>query len=67
MSNPLYHQINGGGMDDVARRFQQFKQNFGGDPKQAVMQMLQTGRINQAQLNQFQNMANRLSGILNKS
>lgn len=37
--------------------FQLFRKQFSGNPKQAVMQLVQSGRMSQSQLNQLQNMA----------
>lgn len=70
MSNPLYKALNGsssgpmGNMSQMIDSFNKFKQTFQGDPKQKVMEMLQSGQITQAQLNQAQNMANQFSRFL---
>lgn len=69
MSNPLFQQLfkqqPQNEMERVLHDFQQFKQNMGNiNPQQEVMKYLQSGRINQQQLNQFQNMASRLTGFL---
>lgn len=42
MSNPLFNQMTGNGM---LQQFQQFAQNFKGDPRQQIQQMLNSGRI----------------------
>lgn len=62
MSNPLYNEFNQqpNNMSQMIQSFQRFKQLFKGDPKQKVMEMLQSGQLSQAQLNQAQNMANQL-------
>lgn len=69
MSSPLYNAMHGNSgqnndMLGVISRFKKFKQTFQGDPQQAVMQMVNSGNISQQQLNQFQQMANQLRGIL---
>jgi hypothetical protein len=68
MSNPLYSALGGsspiGNMSQMVQSFNQFRQTFKGDPKQKVMEMLQSGQISQAQLNQAQNMANQFSQFL---
>lgn len=68
MSNPLYSALGGsspiGNMSQMVQSFNQFRQTFKGDPKQKVMEMLQSGQISQAQLNQAQNMANQFSRFL---
>lgn len=55
--NPLYNDMQnnqGGGM---LQRFQQFMQNFKGDPQQQVQQLLNSGRVSQQQYNQAVQMA----------
>lgn len=49
--NPLYNEMqnNNGNM---LQRFQQFRQNFKGDPQQQVQQLLNSGRVSQQQYNQ---------------
>ena len=42
------------------QRFQQFKENFKGDPHEQVQQMLQSGKITQQQYDQAVKMANQL-------
>ena len=41
----------------VMQQFQQFRNSFQGNPQQMVQQMLQSGRITEAQLNQAIQMA----------
>lgn len=54
--NPLYNEMqsNNGNM---LQRFQQFRQNFKGDPQQQVQQLLNSGRVSQSQYNQAVQMA----------
>lgn len=59
--NPLYQQMSGG---NVLQRFQQFRQMFTGDPKQQVQQLLNSGKVSQAQYNQAVQMANQLRQML---
>ena len=42
---------------NMMQQFQQFKQNFQGDPKQTVMNLLASGQMTQEQFNQLSNMA----------
>lgn len=42
---------------EILRRFRQFRNNFQGDPKQAVMNLLSSGRMSQDQFNQLSQMA----------
>lgn len=63
MSNPLY-QMMGDGNQGVVRQFQQFKQNFKGNPQQQVQQLLNSGRISQQQYNMAVQKAQALAKIL---
>lgn len=56
MTNPLFQQMQGGGMNvpqnpmqAMLKRFQQFQQTFRGDPRQQVQQLLNSGKVTQAQ------------------
>ena len=53
-----------GNMMNMISNFQNFKQNFIGDPKQQVQDLLNSGRMTQEQFDYLQNMAKSLSGIL---
>lgn len=48
----------------MIQQFNQFKNSFTGDPKQAVMNLLQNGQMNQQQLNQLQAMAKQLQSLM---
>lgn len=61
MNNPLFGMMGG---NDVMRRFQQFQQTFQGDPRQTVQQMLNSGKISQAQYDQAVQMAQQLQRML---
>lgn len=50
--NPLYNDMNPGNQNNLIQRFQQFRQNFKGDPQQQVQQLLNSGKVSQAQYNQ---------------
>lgn len=71
MGNPLYNSLNGaqaqsGGNMNMMQAFQQFmNQNRGKDPNEMLQQMLSSGRINQSQLNQAQQMAPKIEGMVN--
>ena len=49
---------------DMITQFKNFQRNFTGDPKQVVMNMLQQGRINNAQLQQVMQMARNFQSML---
>jgi len=60
--NPLFNmfgQNNQNGMFpfNIIQQFNQFKQNFQGDPKQRVQNLLDTGQMSQEQFNQLSSMA----------
>lgn len=73
MPNSLYNILNQpavsaqaplmGNMMQMVNQFQQFKQNFQGDPKQAVMNLVSSGRISQTELQQLQQTAQQLQGL----
>lgn len=57
--NQLYNEMqnNQGSANGILQRFQQFRQNFHGDPQQQVQQLLNSGRVSQQQYNQAVQMA----------
>lgn len=64
MSNPLFNQMqmpNG-----MMQKFQQFAQMFRGDPRQQVQQLLNSGKVSQAQYNQAVQMAQQLQRMMGK-
>lgn len=71
MPNPLFNALGGGKMpgpmgqfQQMMQRFQQFRNNFQGDPKQEVEKLLQSGKMSQQQLNQLQAMAQQFQSFL---
>lgn len=46
------------------QQFQQFRQNFKGNPQQQIQQMLQSGRISQSQYNSAVQTAQQLQQLL---
>lgn len=71
MPNPLFNVLGGGKMpgamwqfQQMMQQFQQFRNNFQGDPKQEVQKLLQSGKMSQQQLNQLQAMAQQFQGFL---
>lgn len=48
----------------MMQKFNEFKNNFSGDPKAEVMKLVQSGRMSQEQLNQFQNMATQFQNMM---
>ena len=64
MPNNLYNQLNGGQGNSMINRIMQFKKTFSGNPQQIVQNMLNTGRISQAQLNQYAQQANEIYKLM---
>lgn len=58
--NPLYQQMT----DPMVQRFNQFRQQFSGDPRQQVQQLLNSGRITQSQYNAAVQKANQLAQMM---
>ena len=64
MSNPLYKAM-GGNQPNMMGDFQRFMQQMQGrDPNQEIANLLQSGRISQQQLNQAQQMAQQMQGMM---
>lgn len=71
MGNPLFDALGGGRMpgpmgnfQQMMTQFQQFKASFQGDPKVEVEKLLQSGKLNQNQLNQLQAMAKQFRSLM---
>lgn len=63
MSNPLFQAL--GGNRNMMSDFQRFMQQMQGkDPNQEISRLLQSGQITQQQLNQAQQMAQQMQGLL---
>lgn len=64
MSNPLFQAL-GGNPPSIMSEFQQFMtQMQGKNPIQEINRLLQSGAISQQQLNQAQQMAQQMQGML---
>lgn len=61
MANPLFDMM---GTPPIVKQFMEFKQNFTGDAQAQVQQMLNSGRITQADYNTAVQKANELQAIL---
>ena len=70
MANPFFAAMGGanapqGGPGNMMQAFQQFmQQNQGKDPNEMIQQLLSSGKLNQQQLNQAQQMAKQFEGPL---
>ena len=50
----------------MLQKLNQFKQSFQGDPKQQVQQLLNSGKMSQAQYNQLSQMATQIQKMISK-
>lgn len=61
MANPLFQQLAGSNKGNpMLQRLMQFKKMINGDPQQIVQNMISSGRISQAQVNQYAQQANEI-------
>ena len=67
MANPLYNQMmNNNPQNNFLQRFNQFRQNFNGNPQQQIQQMLNSGKISQEQYNRAVQQAQTIMRMLGK-
>ena len=62
MSNPLFNQFNT--TPPMVQQFMQFKNNFKGDARSQVQQLLNSGKVSQAQYDNAVKMANQLQQMM---
>ena len=60
MNNPIFNLFGGQQLNPMIQKFQQFKQSFRGDANQQIQQMLNSGKVSQAQYNQAVNLARQM-------
>ena len=59
--NPLYQQLgNNAHINPMLRKLMEFKKTINGNPQQIVQNMINSGRISQAQVNQYAQQANEI-------
>lgn len=61
--NPLFNLLGNnqfGNLANFLQQYNQFKEQFRGDPKQQVQKMLNEGKISQDQFNQVANIATQI-------
>ena len=66
MSNPLFSMMSQQMPGGIMQRFQQFQQMFRGDPRQQIQQMLNSGKVSQAQYNQAVQMAQQFQRMMGR-
>lgn len=49
----------------MIQQFNQFRQNFRGNPQEEVQKLINSGQMSQQQLNQLQNMAAQFQQMIN--
>ncbi len=66
MANPLFNLLGGGmpGNNNIIQQFIQFRNNFRGDPRQQIQQMLNNGQVSQADYNRAVQMAQQFSNLI---
>lgn len=62
--NPLYQQMNKQSTPNIVQQFQKFRESFKGNPQQQVQELLNSGKITQAQYDKAVQMANTLQQML---
>lgn len=68
--NELYRQMNGGNMfgntNQLFQKVQQLKQQVGGDPNQKIQELLNSGKVSQADYDAAVQKVNALKRMLGK-
>lgn len=66
MPNPIFQAMHGNQQNGMMQQFQSFMQQMKGqDPNAIINQMVSSGRVSQAQLNQVQRQAQQMQGMFN--
>lgn len=60
MPSPLYNQLQPQSSNNMLQQFLNFKKTFNGNPQQIIQNMINSGKITQAQVNQYAQQANEL-------
>lgn len=62
--NPLYDMMKNNGLPPIVQQFMQFKQNYKGDARAQIQQMLSSGQISQSDYNKAVQMAQQLQQMI---
>lgn len=66
MPNPIFTALNGNQQPNMMQQFHSFMQQMQGqDPNALLNQLVSSGQVSQAQLNQAQQMAQQMQGVFN--
>lgn len=63
MPNNLYNQLNNNS-NNIVSQFNEFRKTIQGNPQQMVQQLLQSGRMSQADYNRLRQMAQEFQKLL---
>lgn len=69
MANPLLQSLGVSSKSNnknIVEQFKEFKNSFQGDPQVKINELLTSGRVTQAQINQATEMANLIKGLMKK-
>ncbi len=68
MGNPFYNQFGGNQQpqNNLFTQFMQFRNNFKGDPRQEVQNLLNSGRMSQQQFNYLSQLAQQLQQMFRR-
>jgi hypothetical protein len=66
--NPIYNSffnqnMNSNNPQNFMQQFNQFRQNFSGDPRQKIQEMLNSGKVSPQQYQNAMQMANRFKSL----
>jgi len=61
--NPLYEMMSKKSQPNIIQQFNQFRQNFRGNPQQQVQNLLNSGKITQQQYDEAVKKANQLKSM----
>ena len=64
MANPLFNQMQGNTFNPLLQRVQQIKAQMGGDPNQHIQNLLNSGKVSQAQYDQAVQRVNQLKRMM---
>lgn len=69
MANPLLQSLGVSSKSNnknIVEQFKEFKNSFQGDPQAKINELLTSGMVTQAQINQATEMANLIKGLMKK-
>ncbi len=66
MASQLYNEMSGNQPNNFLQRFNQFRQNFSGNPQQQIQRMLNSGQITQEQYNRAVQQAQNIMRMLGR-